>query len=637
MEISRSVSPAPSNSRKSSFALPLRSATLPPRRRSPSPDYTLPQDCAFPPFPTSRSQSGSRKVSSDRKKSIDDDRESLGRKSPPNARTGVGESILKRMNSIAPGPFNVGARPGLKRAETVGNNKINSSVHIIRPSTADPEHVRNSSTWSSLGGPRSAILRAEAEREGLPSLPLSTATQLDDSSSVTSTSMSESNTPNIIPLWQDARSQTFPIDNQSGSNDASGANRLSRRPSEPVHLSHTRKPSVAAANRPLHEIGSTSSFKPHRSTASRNVSPAMTEDTPRQQPAPLSVDITADRNDPRLSDAPPVPLPVKDEDYSGNSFHTPTESISSNGSSSTDARTSSSRSSPPLSGSPYYSMRKPSDFHGPNDSPNLSAVAKDEAEKARRGPARSFSRPLYPRSAETSLQTENALQVHPSPISPPLSTGSSSPSPWPHSQPMSPQTIEGTLAAANTQNSQSLSHPDLASPLSSVASPISPLGISPRERPPKGNCRGCNEQIKGKSVSSADGRLTGRFHKQCFVCKTCKEPFPTADFYVLENDPYCFRHYHELNDSICMACDSGIEGQYLETEAKQKFHPQCFTCQAPECHHVLSGDYFELNSKILCEQHATVPTSPSQPLFPPGRRNPAARRSTRLMMMDVPT
>lgn len=628
--------------------MPLRSATLPPRHRSPSPDYTLPQDCAFPPFPTSRAQSASRKASSDRKKSIEDDRESLGRKSPPNVRGGVGDNILKRMNSIAPGPFNIdphdsSARPGLKRAETVGNNKINSftrvnngASHIKRPSTADPGHARNSSIWSSLGGSRSVALRAEAESDRQSTLLLLKPSQLDDNRSIASTSVSESETANIVPLRQDARSQTFPIESQSGSNDGSESSRLARRPSEPVRLSHTRRPSVAAANRPLHEIGSTSSFKPHRSMPSRNASPTMAEDTSRQQPVPPSADVPADRNDPRLSDAPPVPPPVRNVDYSVNSLHTPTESISSNGSSSTDARTSSSRSSPPLSGSSYYSVVRPSDLERPNDSANPSILAKEDAQQARRGPPRSFSRPLYPRSIETSLQTENSLQVDPSPISPPTSTSTSSPSPWPHSQPMSPQAIEGTLAEPNPQSSQSPRIPELTSIQSSVASPTSPPILSPRERQPKGNCRGCKEPIKGKSVSSADGRLTGRFHKQCFVCKTCKELFPTADFYVLQDDPYCFRHYHELNGSMCTACDSGIEGQYLETEAKQKFHPQCFTCQAPACNHILGSDYFELNGKILCEQHATMPTSPSQTLLSPGRRNPAARRSTRLMMMDIP-
>ncbi|KAI4124213.1 MAG: hypothetical protein LQ347_005819, partial [Umbilicaria vellea] len=50
------------------------------------------------------------------------------------------------------------------------------------------------------------------------------------------------------------------------------------------------------------------------------------------------------------------------------------------------------------------------------------------------------------------------------------------------------------------------------------------------------------------------------------------------------------------------ACDVGIEGQYLETELKQKFHPGCFTCQ--DCRKVLRHDYYEMNGRTYCEQHA---------------------------------
>ena len=125
---------------------------------------------------------------------------------------------------------------------------------------------------------------------------------------------------------------------------------------------------------------------------------------------------------------------------------------------------------------------------------------------------------------------------------------------------------------------------------------MDPSGRRPGTTPSKGKCRGCGEFILGKSVSSADGRLTGRYHKQCessqfisgairrlttrsgFVCRTYKQPFETATFYVIDNQPYCERHYHQLNDSICQACDHGIEGQYLGTGKKQKYHPDCFKC-----------------------------------------------------------
>jgi len=94
----------------------------------------------------------------------------------------------------------------------------------------------------------------------------------------------------------------------------------------------------------------------------------------------------------------------------------------------------------------------------------------------------------------------------------------------------------------------------------------------------KSNCRGCGEAIKGKGLTSSDGRLTGRYHKECFVCQTCREPFATSTFYVWDDLPYCSRHYHTLNNSLCKSCDLGIEGPCLETERSDRFHSHCFTC-----------------------------------------------------------
>jgi hypothetical protein len=170
-------------------------------------------------------------------------------------------------------------------------------------------------------------------------------------------------------------------------------------------------------------------------------------------------------------------------------------------------------------------------------------------------------------------------------------------------------------------------------------------------------CRGCSLPIEGKSVKAADGRLTGRWHKACFVCRSCHEPFTTADFYVINNEPYCERHYHEQNGSICAGCNRGIEGQYTETTStlpgrggappeRKKFHPRCFTCR--ECRVVLVDDYFEISGNVFCERHAFAVMRAQQARMAPngfGRGGPrgmqdrsglkAERRTTKLMMMNV--
>lgn len=186
-----------------------------------------------------------------------------------------------------------------------------------------------------------------------------------------------------------------------------------------------------------------------------------------------------------------------------------------------------------------------------------------------------------------------------------------------------------------------------------------PLHRSKTTGAPKGQCRGCSMTIAAnqKSVSSADGRLTGRYHKDCFACTTCHSAFATADFYVLKDQPYCAQHYHALNGTLCGSCGRGIEGQYLEaTRSKargpEKFHAKCFTCVM--CRVVLQHDYFEHHGRFFCEKDITrVATPPNRsPNVNAGNRagpggngflsasngNPRSkipeRRSTKLMIMS---
>lgn len=156
----------------------------------------------------------------------------------------------------------------------------------------------------------------------------------------------------------------------------------------------------------------------------------------------------------------------------------------------------------------------------------------------------------------------------------------------------------------------------------------------------RGPCKACGEDIRGKSISSVDGRLTGKYHKACFVCTTCLEPFTTAEIYVLGDKPYCEPHYHRLNGSLCGGCGRGIEGQYLEDEALVKYHVGCFRCG--DCGMSLSNGYFEVDGRAFCERDAwkrqpdspdaeaptpVVSEYPPAPAFTPYRPvpHPAAR------------
>ena len=444
-----------------------------------------------------------------------------------------------------------------------------STSHAQRPSTSSSNSTRSPSLSSISGGPRSTVDRGRLDTPAVPTLPpLHRPSQAEDHKIPLSSGSTQGDNP-IEMLRQENRSRTYPTDERDRTETPeSTVSTKGRRPSEPTRFSHKTTPSVVAANRPLHEIGSTSSFKPKVPLRGRANSIAPDNNERHSSRSAIRTEV---RNDQRLQDAPPLPLPAQAHGFSiGNPHHTPTESMSSNESSGSDAKTGSSRSTPPLTSSPQRPKRRSSDMReGKNmmeefqKSLNISPTA-EEPSSSRRGPPPSFSRPMYARPTDSPQRREPALLAPDVRTDPAIQSGRPSPIGSPQESFLSaPHQHSGNLRVSPTPPTQS-------------------RAPSPARRATtanKGNCRGCGELIKGKSVSSKDGQLSGRWHRDCFVCKTCRAPFPTADFYVLSNHPYCNRHYHQLNGSLCRHCDRGIEGQYVETDSKQKCHPHCFTCQ----------------------------------------------------------
>lgn len=178
-------------------------------------------------------------------------------------------------------------------------------------------------------------------------------------------------------------------------------------------------------------------------------------------------------------------------------------------------------------------------------------------------------------------------------------------------------------------------------PMPPPSAPVRQGSRDPLYPPSRGDCKACRMPITGKSISSADGRLTGKYHKACFVCTTCSEPFSSAEFYVHRDQPYCEIHYHKLNGSLCGTCERGIEGQYLEDEVRVKYHVGCFRCL--DCGMSLSDGYFEVDGKSYCERDAwrrvedaggappmpesdySQPPLPNGQVVPPSSRAPAGR------------
>ncbi|KAL8995964.1 MAG: hypothetical protein Q9169_004411 [Polycauliona sp. 2 TL-2023] len=621
----RSISPTMSErSKKSGRMMGPRSATTPATSRPPSSEISISQDCAFPPFPTSKSRSATPTTPSDPKRSFTFEGAGPDARSewaPPSPKRN-GISVLQRMNTIAPGPFTVNDRgiqqqsghqkttTAISTRDTVRSSlSSNSSTHSRQASVPATTRSHNMSLASIAGGSSTAIREEMVDSPTLPTM--RNPNNGNDHKRGPERLETDEPVRPVEALSQTGRSQTYPLQSQQGQASHTRKFVPTRRPSEPA---------VVAAMKPLHEIGCASSFKSSKSLKGRNTK--IGTDTAE---AAVNLDqLPGHKATLEHTSSKPKAFPARDFGTM-NPYHTPTESNSSNESSGSDSRSVSSRSTPPMSGSPQRGKRRPS--HGGQIDHLLQEFrfgteqmpVVQEPIPSRRAAPPSFSRPMYPQASDPSQPSDNAANLSlDSPTDPatlPRRPGLVS----------APSDLNAPIVPLQNGNLRLSPAPPPPPP---PAVPVSPVRRATTVN--KGKCRGCNELIKGKSVSSADGRLSGRYHRSCFVCKTCREPFQTADFYVLDNHPFCGRHYHELNHSLCKTCDKGIEGQYLETEMKQKFHPYCFSCQ--DCHKILRDDYFEVNGKTFCEQHAFGAAQQQTSLLGPGRRHPE-RRTTKLMMM----
>lgn len=676
--------------RKSPHRNLVRVATAPLAERSPSPDATpLPQDSAFPIFPTARSKTAT--PTTPHKTTFGFLPETKGDESthdvlPSSRPHGDQEEILlNQSNSSILGPVNAqsmevrhpSGADGIS-AVTKGHGSTRSAStdtarsRIRALSTTSSNYTRIPSMSSIAGYTRLDLVESDVPAvPTVPSVALDYDTLPTPDEEPTKGYISDASPFNFGSFGQSTSAHTIPEDGRreessirpSGHTHTSTVQEqqgVSKTPSESPEKNHKSKPSVML---PLYDIGSTSSFRPSKSLRGRrNGSPIVGQLDVGQTKA------TNPQEDKRLDDAPPMPQLLTSQSYeTTNPYHTPHESVSSNDSYGSGVKSGSSRSSPPLNSplndlSPQQKGQFGSD--GFNDAFQgfqfgVEGQTEDQRRNSQEGTVPATATPQAPIQQYTLVGSQAsslpALSDPPPSVRPtsPLHSQQQS-SPILSRSPPSVRPVQPAPAPLRNFPMRPTVSPT-GSPEGYLASPASPytdltsntgLSVGVPRPPPipeapakkrtptsKGQCRGCNTAIYGKSISSADGQLTGRYHKQCFVCKTCRAPFQTTDFYVHNNNPYCGRHYHEQNGSLCTNCDRGIEGQYLETDRRQKFHPYCFTCQ--ECHRILRDDFFEWNNRILCEQHAfgdaqRAALQPSS--LGPGRRYPE-RRTTRLMIM----
>ncbi|KAI1303485.1 hypothetical protein F5Y03DRAFT_186869 [Xylaria venustula] len=473
----------------------------------------------------------------------------------PNKQT---SNLLTRMNSIAPGPFEVSRARSAKNAfprtasrdDTTdsGDDVSRLGSSIDRPGTA---------ASSSSGRSGSIALPKMPRKNGYGGF---------------GPPQREGEDAGPQPLAFGKRSETFPDQLLKSGENASHTDGPIRAPSAPG-LRPDRLSRPSNGDRPV-----MTSDRKHRPSYG-------IKDTSRPPPPRKSL-IRPTTRDGSLS------INLADEFGAGNPYHSPSISQSSSNSGYSHE---SSVSHPSSNTSPARSIASRSEPRRPSNAGDMDALMNDlQNSMDELQPGSSTAKPIsIPISDKPSTPKPDPLQsLRPDPA--PL-VGRDVVS----ESPISPRSIPNPdMLAASLPESQTRARSQTTSTQGSSSHNRQP-SRNPR---PRGNCKACQEPITGKSISSADGRLTGRYHKACFVCATCKEPFSSATFYVHADRPYCEQHYHKLNGSLCGSCNRGIEGQYLEDEVPQKYHPGCFRCG--DCGVVLRDGYFDVNGRSYCERDA---------------------------------
>jgi hypothetical protein len=646
---SNGISPISTSSGRSPFRAPSRGMTMPSRARPPSPELSN-LDCAFPPFPTKVSRSNT-PVSDSRSQSSDNESSYVRAHAEPyNAplpRRGSTSSsgTRKRSKTVGRGPDitqppstagsgrrpsfgNVGARPGFKNAPPLpsplsgvasGGTQPPPIEKELTPSSADrptntsPRDGKNPFQFP-FGSPKNkfvdADLNAEEGQRVRQRVPNGNTSKKEEAE------ISTTENHGKIPL--DAAKPT-----QQSLNATPRIDGPSYRTKRPPPIANTWVKEL--------EVGGTTSPQNPRVSPSRSQTfPLPTGNNTAAERRPSEPSVMSQSSWPLVAvtdatpEKPPAQAPMPSTiSFSERPHHSPSDSASSYATLNSVAQSTSSRSSHPLQ--------------------------EIEPEKTPATDSRHGEHEAY--EAETLTPPKPPLLDHEvdSPTDPAFQNGRLTP-------------VE-RLGLHHTQTTPEL-------PAQTPIQPANNPEQDPKRRPMlrskttgsnKGQCRGCSKIIGAnqKSVSSADGRLTGRYHKECFACTTCHNAFATADFYVLRDQPYCAQHYHTLNGSLCGSCGHGIEGQYLEatrSEAKgiEKFHAKCFTCVM--CRVVLKHDYFAHHGRFFCERDIHRVAGPSN--RPPNGRGPATtglgpggssylspgnamprgkfpeRRSTKLMIMS---
>lgn len=202
-------------------------------------------------------------------------------------------------------------------------------------------------------------------------------------------------------------------------------------------------------------------------------------------------------------------------------------------------------------------------------------------------------------------------------------------------QPLQLYQLENTAEArAETAKPETKEEPRRLSSSSSLvegSQPAEPPVPVFKYPPGEGPCRACGLEVTSRRIySKKANELSGQWHRPCFKCIKCELTFSKKVVcYILDDEPYCQRHFHETNNSICRICQGFIEGKCLENDRDERFHVDCLKCF--RCGEFICEDYFLFNNELpLCANH-DIEALKLESFGNMGQNNTVSKRRTRII------
>ncbi|XP_028330927.1 actin-binding LIM protein 2 isoform X3 [Gouania willdenowi] len=120
-------------------------------------------------------------------------------------------------------------------------------------------------------------------------------------------------------------------------------------------------------------------------------------------------------------------------------------------------------------------------------------------------------------------------------------------------------------------------------------------------------CQNCGKPCKGEALRVQNKH----FHIKCFVCKVCGSELAQGGFFVRQGEYICTLDYQRMYGTRCFSCQDFIEGEVVSALGKT-YHPRCFVCAS--CKQPFpAGDRVTFNGKECICQKCTDPLPANSP------------------------